>query len=352
VALGGPALLAACSNGATRGAGTVRVINQPLMIDDNTPGLFERSSGVFLNYTEYTDAATFVAQHRSALAAHRDVGADVLVLPDAQTAQLVEAGWVRAIDAAGPRSRLLPQFANPGFDPGRKFSIPYASTMIGLVYDGGRQPRGVNSVNVLFDPALAGKVVLSVDPASTLGLVVFAAGHDPATVTAAQAEAAVARVHAAVASGQVRAFAAAQGMQGIDAVTGGGALVALARSADVRNAKIITPELDFVVPIEGAMLSSSNMVVPLGVRNLDGARIFVDYMSEPDPNSRLGSFANALLPIAGAFGALQSIDTKASADPLVQPPTGVWARLRIWGGNAATAAAEADFAKLAAAHPA
>jgi spermidine/putrescine transport system substrate-binding protein len=204
---------------------------------------------------------------------------------------------------------------------------------------------------VLFEPGLAGQVTLSADPASTLGLVVLAGGHDPATVTAAQAAAAVARVRAAVASGQVRAFASPQGTQGIDDVTGRRALVALGRAADVRNAKIITPALDFAVPTEGAILSSTNMVIPLGARNVDAALTFVNYMSGPDPNSRLGSFANSLLPIAGAADALQVIDAKAAADPLIQPPPSVWSRLRIWGGSAATAAAEAEFAKLAAAHP-
>jgi hypothetical protein len=73
-------------------------------------------------------------------------------------------------------------------------------------------------------------------------------------------------------------------------------------------------------------------------------------MSGPDPSSRTASFANVVSPIIGADGALQGIDVKAAVDPLVVPSPAVWARLRIWGGTAATASAVADFTQLAAAH--
>ena len=347
VALGGPAFLAACSSHSSSAARHVRVANLPLMIDDNTPGLFEQSSGVFLDYAEYTDADAFVSEHRDALQAHRDIGADVVILPDAQTAQLVAAGWVRALDVPDARKRLLPQYANPAFDPGRRFSIPYWSTLVGLAYDTRRVHTPVRSAGALLDAAFAGKVTLSADAAQTLGLLVLQAGGDPAKVTAAQAAAALASVRGAVSSGQIRSFATTEY---VDDLVAGRALLAVARAADIRDARPIAPDLAFVVPDEGGLLTSTNMVVPTGARNFDEAQQFVEYMSTAGPNSRLASFANAVLPIAGAYDALPGIDAKAAADPLIQPSPAVWKRLTIWGGNAATAATTADFATLAREH--
>ena len=57
----------------------------------------------------------------------------------------------------------------------------------------------IGSVSALFDPKFAGKVVLSADAASTLGLVGLALGNRPASVTASQAAAAV--VNTAMARG-------------------------------------------------------------------------------------------------------------------------------------------------------
>jgi spermidine/putrescine transport system substrate-binding protein len=350
LALGGPAFLAACSNDGGGGAGAggaVRVVNQPLMMDDNTPGLIIRS-GLNLDYSEYTDAAAYVAQHRAAFAAHRDVGADVVVLPDAQAARVIASGWARPIGSSRARGRLLPAFADPAFDPKRKFSIPYASTMIGLIYDKRRIAGGVDRASALFDSAYAGKVLLAADPAATLGFAMLASGQDPSKVTAAQAEAAATRVRAAVASGQVRGFATTNA---VDAVASGSALLALARAADVRTAHVLARNVVFVVPQEGALLSSTNMLIPLGARKVALAQHFVDYMSAPDPSSRISSFANVVSPISGADRSLSRIDVKASADPLVVPTSDMWKRLRIWGGTAATAGVEAGVTRLAAEHP-
>jgi spermidine/putrescine transport system substrate-binding protein len=348
LAVGGPALLGACTHGGedTGADGEVRVVNQPLIMDDNTPGIIG-TKGLNLGYAEYTDAASYLAQHRAAFAAHEDVGADVVVLPDAQTAQVIASRWVRPVALPAARARLLPAFADPAFDPGRTYSIPYASTMVGLIYDVRHVPAGVASAGALFDPAYRGKVVLDADPAATLGFAMFASGQDPSKVTAAQADAALARVRAAVTSGQIRSFATTDA---VDAVESGAAVLALARAADVRTARVLSPHVRFVVPREGGLLSSTNMVIPLGTRNVAVAQRFVDYMSTPDPDSRIASFASAVPPIAGADQSLQGIDAKAAADPLVVPPPDVWKRLRIWGGTAATSAAVAGLTQLAAAH--
>jgi len=348
LAVGGPALLAACSKSASP-LRQVRVINQPLAIDDNTPQLFESATGVFLRYQEYTDPAVFLKGVSARLRAHRDIEADVVIVPDLQAAQMIEAGFVRALPSPPPASLIVPAFANPRFDPGRRFSLPWSSTVVGLAYDRRRVPEGVTSARALFDPRLAGKVVLAADPAATLGLVMLASGENPATVTTAQADAAVQRVRAAVGSGQVRSLATTAY---IDDLVSGRALLAIARSDEIRIAQQASPDLRFLVPSEGGLLESTNMLVPVGADDVADAGVFIDYMFAPDPNSRVASFASCVTTVAGAVASLQAIDPKAGLDPLVVPDPAVWARLKIWGGTAATDRAAADLASLAASHTA
>lgn len=347
VAIGGPALLAACSGATTSALREVRVYNEPLAIDDNTPQIFERVSGVFLRYHEYTDPAEYLGRLTPGLRAHRDVGADVIVVPDHQAAQMIEAGWVRPLPAHAIARRCLPEFANPRFDPGRAFSLPYTSTVVGLAYDRRRVHEAVRSAGALFDPQFAGKVALSADPAATLGLTLLASGHKPDTVTASRAADAVQRVRSAVAGGQVGSFATTEA---VDDLVSGRALLAVARADDVRAAQPITPTLAFVVPAEGGLLVSTNMVVPVGAHNLDEAGVFVDYMFKADVCARLASYSNSVPSVAGAIDSLRAIDPKAAADPLIQPDQATWRRLVIWGGTAATDAATNDFASLVASH--
>ncbi len=347
VAIGGPALLAACSGNATPALREVRVYNEPLAIDDNTPQFFERVSGVFLRYHEYTDPAAYLGRLAPGLRAHRDVGADVIVVPDHQAAQMIEAGWVRRLPTQAAARRCLPEFANPRFDPGRAFSLPYTSTVVGLAYDRRRVHQPVRSAGALFDPRFAGKVALSADPAATLGLTLLASGHKPDTATASQAADAVQRVRSAVAAGQVGSFATTEA---VDDLVSGRALLAVARADDVRAAQPITPTLTFVVPTEGGLLASTNMVVPVGAHNLDEAGVFVDYMFKADVCARLASYSNSVPSVAGAIDSLRAIDPKAGADPLIQPDPATWRRLVIWGGTAATDVATNDFASLVASH--
>jgi spermidine/putrescine transport system substrate-binding protein len=346
-AIGGPALLAACSRSASP-AHEVRVFNEPLAIDDNTPNIFERVSGVFLRYHEFTDPARYLSGATSALRAHHDIGADVVVLPDAQAAQMIESGWAQPLPVGnGTRHRALPEFANPGFDPGRKFSLPWSSTVVGLAFDRRRVHDPVRSASALFDPKFAGKVALSADAGSTLGLVAFASGHKAGTVTAAQAEAAVTRVRGAVESGHVRSFATTEY---IDDLVSGRALMAVGRADEIRDAIPVSPTLAFVVPTEGGLLLSSNMVVPIGAKNVEEAGTFIDYIFKPDPSSRFASFSNRVMAVSGAIDSLYSIDPKAARDPLVQPDPTVWSRLAIWPGTKETDAAVAQFAAIAASH--
>jgi spermidine/putrescine transport system substrate-binding protein len=347
LAVGGPALLAACSKSASP-LRQVRVTNGPLAIDDNTPHLFEVATGVFLSYEEYTDAAAYLQRVVARLHARRDIGADVVVVPDRQTARMIEGGLVRALPSPPSAALIVPAFANPRFDPGRRYSLPWSSTVVGLAFDRGRITEPLTSARALFDTRFAGKVVLSADAAATLGLVMLAAGEDPATVTPAQADSAVRRVRAALASGQVRSLATTEY---IDDLVSGRALVAIARSDEIRIARQASPTLGFFVPSEGGLLESTNMVVPNGAAGVAEAGVFIDYMFAPGPNSRLASFGSRITTVVGAVSALQSIDPQAALDPLVVPDPAVWARLKIWGGTAATDRATAELAALAGLHP-
>jgi spermidine/putrescine transport system substrate-binding protein len=349
LAIGGPALLAACSR-STAPARQVRVVNRPLAIDDNTAHLFEAATGVFLHYREYTDPAAYLERATARLRAHHDIGADIVVVPDLQAAEMIAAGFVRPLPSAPPTSQIVPPLASPRFDPGRRYSRPWTSTVVGLAYDRRQVHEAVTSAGALFDPRFAGKVVLAADAAATLGLVMLASGQDPTRVTQAEANAAVQRVRTALAGGQIRSLATTEY---INDLVSGRALLAVARSDEIRIARQTSPTLAFVVPSEGGLLESTNMLVPTGAADVAEAGVFIDYMCAPDPNSRIASFASAVTTVVGAVASLQAIDPKAALDPLVVPDPPVWARLKVWGGSAAvTDNATAQLAALAASHTA
>jgi hypothetical protein len=94
------------------------------------------------------------------------------------------------------------------------------------------------------------------------------------------------------------------------------------------------------------------MLIPIGARNQGEAAVFVNFMFGADACSRIASFTNGTMAVAGAGDSLQAIDAKAASNPLISPSPAVVARLRIWAANGATTAATAQFASLVVSHTA
>ena len=103
-------------------------------------------------------------------------------------------------------SNLVDAQAHPPFDPNREYSLPWLSGMDGIAWN--EDLTGpVTTVTQLFeDPKLKGKVTVWNSMGDTLGLVLLENGDDPAKVTDEAFDRAIAKVQAAVDSGQIRRF--------------------------------------------------------------------------------------------------------------------------------------------------
>src|SRR5690606_38697725 len=103
-------------------------------------------------------------------------------------------------------ANIDPALASPGYDPERRYSLPWRSGIAGIAYDPGLTGREVTSVEDLFDPAFAGRVGFLTEMRDSVGLVMLALGADVQQPTFEAAAPAFERIEEAVASGQIRAF--------------------------------------------------------------------------------------------------------------------------------------------------
>ena len=245
----------------------VRVFNEPLAIDDATHGLFEQASRASSCATTSTPTRARTSQsHRGAAGTprhrRRRRGA---ARPADRSDDRRRGGRAPLPNASGARRRLLPAFADPGFDPGRKFSLPWSSTVVGLAYDRRRVQEADPQRGRALRPQFAGKVALSADAAATLGLVVLASGRQarhghrkrrPRPRSSASVTAVDERSGPLVRDDRVRRRPRFR------------ARAARRSPAPTRSSTRwqISPTLTFVVPTEGGLLESTNMVVPIGAR--------------------------------------------------------------------------------------
>lgn len=341
LAAGGGALLAACGNGdepagaattagvtATTAAVSKELVfaNWPFYIDPGgedsffeTSSLqdFEELTGISVEYIEeINDNNEWFGKVQGQLSAGQSIERDIGVITDWMAARFISLSWVEEINKANvPNAvNLVDALKSPGFDPDRTYTLPWQSGFTAIGYDPERTGRELTSVNDIFDPAFAGRVTMLTEMRDTLGLVMLGLDIDPATATVDDARVATERIQTAVDDGQIRRFT---GNDYGDDLAAGNVWVAFAWSGDVIQLQLDNPNLRFLVPDEGLMLWSDNMIIPKGAENKANAEAFMDYVYDPVVAAKIESWVNFVCPVVGAQQAMRDLGAEIGDDDLV-----------------------------------
>jgi spermidine/putrescine transport system substrate-binding protein len=329
----GPSLLAACGDDGGGGGGgggaadvpdfepttsdTLRISNWPAYIDEETVGLFEQESGLSVDYREdVNDNEEYFARIREPLSRNQDIGADLFVVTDFLVARLLNLGWLAPLDDANipNKGNLVESLSNVEFDPERRFSLPWFSGFTSIAYNRELTGREVTSINDLFDPEFAGQVTMFSDLRDGLGLILLSEGLSPADATEDDIAQAVDKVREAAESGQIRRFT---GNDYLDDLAAGNLAVAEVYSGDVAQLVQDNPNLEFVVPEEGMLLFSDNMVLPSSTANSTGAEEWMNYVYDPVNMARITAFVQ-YIPVVEGVG--DELDPGIADNPLINPP--------------------------------
>ena len=280
---------------------------------------FTEETGIAVNYFEDINSNDeYFAKIRTQLDAGEDIGRDLIVLTDWMAGRLVEFGWLSKIDHANVPNiaNLRSALQDVPFDPERRFSLPWQSGMTGIGYNPEIIGREIASVNDLFDPALSGQVTFLSEMRDTMGLMLAAEGVDPSTHEFSQYEAAIERLREAVGSGQVRAFT---GNDYAADLAAGNIGAAIAWSGDVIQSQFENPDIQFVLPAEGAMLWSDNMLIPANAQNKANAEALMDFVYRPEIAAQIAAWVNYITPVEGAREAITEIDPELAENELIFP---------------------------------
>jgi spermidine/putrescine transport system substrate-binding protein len=359
VTLSLPAFLAACGGdggiegqGADTSAATTTVAqelkdklvfaNWPLYIDVNedtnerpTLAQFTEETGVEVEYIEeVNDNEEWFGKYQAQLAAGDSIGRDIVVLSDWMAARMVRLGYVQKIDkeAIPNASNLQDALANPGWDPGREFSMPWQSGLTGIAYNKKELPDGVTTIDqLLTDPKLKGKVTVLTEMPDCMGHMISATGGDPAAVTEESFAAGIEMLQAAVDSEQIRRFT---GNDYGDDLSSGNVVAAMAWSGDIVQLQLDNPNLEFVIPESGAHIWTDNMLVPNG-GDVFTASTYMNFVYDPAVAAEIEAYVNFICPVDGAQDEIRAIDESLAENPLIFPDSETLANTWIFDAEAA-----------------
>jgi spermidine/putrescine transport system substrate-binding protein len=330
--------------------------NWPLYIDTDdahpsrrpTLEAFEHETGISVEYVEeINDNDEFFGKISPSLMNHRPTDRDLIVISDWMCGRFVRLGWVQEMDGSrrpNVTEYLDPLLRSPAFDPGRKFTVPWQSGITGIAYNRRRLGREIRHVSDLWADDLKGRVTLLSGMDEAFALLMQGDGVDITDWTADDFHAMCDRVEEQVAKGQIRRFT---GNDYIKDLAGGDVLACQAYSGDVIQLQADDPDIEFVVPEEGAELWSESLMIPNLARHKANAERLIDFYYRPEVAAELAAWVNYVCPVPAARDVLASSDDAETAalaeDPLIFPDAAMRERLAV--ARDIAAGERAEFAK-------
>ena len=292
---------------------------------------FKAEYGTSVNYQEVLlDNDEFFGTIKAPLEAGQDTGWDIVVPTTWMAKKIIDLGWAEKFDKANMPNfvaNLADEFKGRAADPSNEYLAPWQSLMTGLGVNTAKTTRFTN-VNGLWASALKGKVVLLTELRDTVGLVMLGNGADPSAPTRATFDAAIDTLQDAIASEQVRKLA---GNGYTELLISEAAYAAIAWSGDVGIIQADKPELEFIVPDEGGMYATDNMLIPKGAQHKYTAELWIDFYYRPEIAAVVEAYVQYICPVKGAAEEITKIDASLGSNPLIFPDAATKARLKVWG---------------------
>ncbi|MBO1436443.1 spermidine/putrescine ABC transporter substrate-binding protein [Meiothermus sp. CFH 77666] len=280
---------------------------------------FEKREGVKVVEDTYDSPEAMLSK----LQAGGDSEFDLLITPDYTVGTLARAGSLLELDKSKiPNLQNLdPQFADPAFDPGGKYSVVYQWGTTGLAYREDLVSGPVESWAVLFDPAKqVGRFLLLDEMREMIGAALKYKGESVNTTDPAK----LAEVQALLLEAKRRSQGFAGGTSIRDRLIAGDIAVGPAYSGDILAAQSENPKLKYVIPVEGATLWTDNLVILKKSPNHELAHKFINFLLEPEIAAQISNSIGYATPVAAAMDKIEERD-----NPLIYPTEEKRARLEL-----------------------
>ena len=309
-----PSASAGSGSGAVGGGepeGELNFANWPLYIDQDeetgeSPTLqeFEEETGIAVNYTEsIEDNQSFFGTVQPALAGGEDTGYDIIVMTDWMIGNMARLGYLEEIDVERDVPNFVanadPAYLERSYDPGNRYSVPWQSGITGIAYNPELVDEEITSMDQLFDPEFiekyCGQIGMFVEMRDSMSFAMLYNGVNPSEATLEDAEAAQ-----QVLLEQAPCVRDYYGNEFAQALADGSLAITMAWSGDVFQLQFDNPDLEFVVPEEGAILWTDNMAIPKGAQHPNAALAMMDYVYDPDNAAQIAEWVNYITAVPGA----------------------------------------------------
>ena len=274
---------------ALAAGGQVSFYNWDNNIGESTLADFSASSGMTVRYELFTGNDELFAKLRGG-----NPGYDLIVPGNEMVERMMQAQMLQLLDHARipALENIDPLFLNPGFDPGRQFSVPYLWGSLGIGYRKSAVSKVPTSWNELFtSDQYAGRIALLDDPLIVMRLAMKAMGkslNDLSDANIAAAEAMIRKQR-----DNIVAFAPDNGQ---DLLLSGEADLVMEWNSDILRAMADDDDIGYSVPDEGGLLWEDSLCIPAGAPDAGNAHALINFLLNPDTAATIASHVQQATP--------------------------------------------------------
>lgn len=254
---------------------------------------FEAAHDVEVTVTEYDSEAAALDRIRAG-----EHGFDIVV-PSARV--------VRTYIAEGLALRTRPDrmenfqyvaqaWADPGWDPGRRYSVPWQWGGLGIVVDGEAWQGAIDSAALIFEPpeALAGRISVAPDMEEVIGTALLYLGAEPCTADREVLE----RLRELLLAARRQWLSIDYGLSA--RMPQGEIAAALHWAGAAFRARQARPSIRFAYPREGFPVWMDSVIVLRDAKNVENARLFQNFVMQPENAALISAFAGHANAIEGS----------------------------------------------------
>lgn len=235
---------------------------------------FEDLTGIKVNYTTFDSNESMYAKLKSGAADY-----DVVIPSDYMVAKMIAEGMLKPLnyDNIPNFQKIDAEYRNPDYDPQNAYTVPYMLCTTGIIYNTTMVDKAPTSWADLWDEQYAGNILMFNNSRDAYAIAAFKSGHDINPQSTEEVDEVVKELKAQ------KPLVQAYVMDEIfDKMIGGEAAIGVYYSGDAITMIDDNPDLAWVFPEEGSVLSVDCMAIPTTSEHQEAAEMFINFMCETD----------------------------------------------------------------------
>ena len=264
---------------------------------------FQKLTGIHVNYTTFDSNESLYAKLKSGGANY-----DVIVPTDYMAAKMIAEGMLMPLDYDNIPTfqNIDEEYRNGDYDPENAYTVPYTLCSTGIIYITKMVDEAPTSWADLWDEQYAGNILMFNNSRDASAIAAFATGHSINPQSTEEVDEVVGHLKAQ------KPLVQAYVMDEIfDKMIGGEAASGVYYSGDAITMIDDNPDLAWVFPEEGSVLSVDCMAVPAASEHKEAAEMFINFMCEVDIGKANAEYIGYTTPMQAEWEVLDE-DLKES----------------------------------------